>query len=172
MSDSLQAKVDALAERLDRVESELAVHRTIIRYGLAVDAGDAEATMALFTPDCTYEVKAVDTGRRQSEGGGAGSLVMRGREAVGEMVNGPNHQSLLPNASHTIGPFVVKVDGDEAEATGYSRIYHREGEDFRLFRLGMNHWKLVRREGRWLIHQRVSQAIGESDVQQLMRKGL
>ena len=72
----------------------------------------------------------------------------------------------------TIGPAVVEVHGDEADATGYSRIYHREGEDFRLFRLGMNHWKLVRRDGRWLIHSRVSQAIGESDVQELMRKGL
>lgn len=169
MSGTLEQQLEELRARLDRVEAELAVHRTIVRYGLAVDSGDAEAAMALFTPDCVYEVKAVDTGRRKSSGG---SLVMRGREAVGEMVAGANHQSLLPNAAHTIGPAVVAVDGDEANATGYSRIYHREGEDFRLFRLGMNHWKLVRRDGRWLIHSRMSQAIGESDVQELMRKGL
>jgi ketosteroid isomerase-like protein len=168
VSESTEQKLDALARRLERVEDELAIQRLIVRYGLAVDSGDAEATAALFTEDCIYEVRAVGTGLDDR----AGPLIMRGRQGVADMVKGENHQSLLPNAAHTIGPAVVSVEGDRAHATGYSRVYHRREGNYVLFRLGANHWELVKQDGRWLIHRRVSQAVGESDVQDVMRLGL
>ncbi|MCH2172033.1 nuclear transport factor 2 family protein [Myxococcota bacterium] len=169
MSGSLAERVEALESRLERAEAELEIHRLIVRYGLAVDAGDAEAAMALFTEDAVYEVRAVDTGLRESSGQ---TLWMEGAEAVGHMVLGENHQSLLPNSAHTIGPVVVSVEGDRGRATGYSRIYHREEDDFRLFRIGMNHWELVKRPEGWRIARRVSQAVGAEDVMELTRLGL
>lgn len=168
MSDSVEEKLSALERRLDRVEDELAIHRLIVRYGLAVDAGEAEAAMELFTKDTLYEVNNVGMG---TDGGGQ-TLVMRGRGAVGEMVRGEAHQKLLPNAAHTIGPAVVNVDGDKATATGYTRIYHRENDDFRMFRMAVNHWELVKEDGRWWVHRRYSQVLGDKDVQDLMRKAL
>lgn len=158
-----------LAARLARVEDELAIHRLIVRYGFAVDAGDAEATMALFTEDAVFEVGAPGTGR---DGARAKPMVMRGRAAVGEMVRSEAHQSLLPNAAHTIGPSVVAVDGESASAVGYSRIYHREGEAFRLFRAAVNHWELRKIEGRWLIRRRTSRVVGEPEMQDLLRRAL
>ncbi len=169
MSDSIEDQVSALAKRLERVEDELAIHRLIVRYGLAVDAGEAEAAMELFTKDTLYEVRAVGTG---TGGDATQSLVMRGRAAVGEMVRSEDHQKLLPNAAHTIGPAVVHVDGDTATATGYTRIYHREDDDFRMFRMAVNHWELVKQDGRWWVHRRYSQVLGGTDVQDLMRKAL
>ena len=169
MSDSVEEQVAALAKRVDRLEDELAIHRLIVRYGLAVDAGEAEAAMDLFTKDTLYEVRAVGTG---TGGDKDQTLVMRGRAAVGEMVRSDAHQKLLPNAAHTIGPAVVHVDGDSATATGYTRIYHREGDDFRMIRMAANHWELVKQDGRWWVHRRYSQVLGESDVQDLMRKAL
>lgn len=169
MSESVEAQLDALRRRMDRVEDELAVHRLIVRYGLAVDAGDAEAAMELFTRDTLYEIRAAGLGRG---GDPKKTLVLRGRAAVGEMVRSDDHQELLPNAAHTIGPAVVHVEGEKATATGYTRIYHREGESFRMFRMAVNHWELVKQEGHWRVHRRYSQVLGESDVQDLMRRGL
>lgn len=169
MSDSIEDRVQALAERIERLEDELAIHRLIVRYGLAVDAGEAEAAMELFTKDTLYEVRAVGTGVNNDPGK---TLVMRGRAAVGEMVRSEAHQKLLPNAAHTIGPAVVHVNGNSATATGYTRIYHREGDDFRMFRMAVNHWELVKQDGRWWVHRRYSQVLGGADVQDLMRKAL
>ena len=75
-----------------------------------------------------------------------GTNIMRGQKGVRDMVNGPSHQSLLPNCAHTIGPAVVEVDGDRAVATGYSRIYLRTGDNINLFRIGCNRWELVSAE--------------------------
>lgn len=170
MTDSIEDQLAALTERVVRVEDELAVHRLIVRYALAVDAGEAEAAMALFTEDTVYEVGSVGTGM---EGDTSRRLVMTGRDAVGKMVNSKTHQSLLPNAAHTAGPVVVDVDGDRAKATGYTRIYHRRGEDdFFLFRLSVNHYECVRSNRRWLIDRRVSEVVGAEGVQDLMRLGL
>ncbi len=97
----------------------MAVTRTIVAYGFAVDTGDATATGALFTEDAEFDVD--------------GGFVMRGRTEVEAMVlDEQGHQRLLPDCAHTIGPAVVRVDGDHATAVGYSRIYlHRDG-DFAL----------------------------------------
>ncbi len=169
MSD-LERRVEQLEARLRRSEDELAVRNLVVRYGLAVDAGDDAATMALFTDDAIYEVRAVGTGmagRDQQE-----SLIMRGPAAVGEMVRGDRHQSLLPNSGHTIGPVVVEVDGDRASAWGYSRVYVKRGEDYVLFRLGLNSWELARGEKGWRIARRTSQAVGHADGLELIRGAL
>ncbi|MDG2028802.1 MAG: nuclear transport factor 2 family protein [Acidimicrobiales bacterium] len=170
MTESVEQQLTALTERVTRVEDELAIHRLIVRYALAVDAGEAEAAMALFTEDTVYEVGNVGTGM---DGETTRRLVMPGREAVGRMVRSDAHQALLPDAAHTAGPVVVDVDGDHATATGYTRIYHRRGdEEFVLFRLSVNHYECVREDGEWLISRRVSEVIGSEDVQDLMRLGL
>ena len=169
MADSIEEQVRKLNERMQRLEDELAIHRLIVRYGLAVDAGEPEAAMELFTKDTLYEVRNPGAGLGEDPGQ---TLVMRGRAAVGEMVRSEDHQKLLPNAAHTIGPAVVHVDGDQATATGYTRIYHRENDDFRMFRMAVNHWELVKQEGRWWVHRRYSQILGGTDVQELMRKAL
>jgi hypothetical protein len=73
---------------------------------------------------------------------------------------------------------VIRVDGDRAEATGYSRIYHREqkgqpGDHIRLFRLGYNRWELARQpDGRWLIARRTSRVVGDPQAHALFVKGL
>ena len=169
MSDSIEDRFSALTRRLERVEDELAIHRLIVRYGLAVDAGEAEAAMELFTKDTSYEVRPAGNG---ADDDANTTLVMQGRAAVGEMVRSESHQKLLPNAAHTIGPAVVHVDGDTATATGYTRIYHRENDDVRMFRMAVNHWELVKLEGRWFVHRRYAQDLGAEDAQDLMRRAL
>jgi len=172
MSD-LETRVAALERRLAEAEDKLAIHDVIVRYGLAVDLGDPDGVAELFTADAEFDV-----------GGGASAVdanrtVFRGREQIKrDLVLGANHQSLLPNSAHTIGPVLIRVSGDRAEATGYSRIYHREhkgqpGDRTELFRLGYNRWELVRQsDGRWRIARRTSRAVGDPEAHGLFRQGL
>jgi len=172
MSD-LEARLAELERRVLASEDKLAIHDLIVRYGLAVDLGDAEGVANVFTPDAEFDV-----------GGGSSNvdgrdIVFKGREKIkNELVLGAGHQSLLPNCAHTIGPVLIKVDGDSAEATGYSRIYHRENkgeadDHIRLFRIGFNRWELARQtDGGWLITRRVSRVLGEIEAHEIFRRGL
>jgi uncharacterized protein (TIGR02246 family) len=169
----LEARVAALEKRLCLAEDKLAIQDVIVRYGLAVDLGDAERVADVFTEDAEFDV-----------GGGATQVdtrkvVYRGREQIKrDLVLGAGHQSLLPDCAHTIGPVVIRVDGDRAEATGYSRIYHREqkgrpGDHTALFRLGYNRWELARqRDGGWRIARRISRVVGDPEAHALFVKGL
>jgi uncharacterized protein (TIGR02246 family) len=156
--DDLRQTVAALAQRVQALEDELAVHRVIVRYGFAVDSGEADRTAALYTEDTIFDVD--------------GTNIMRGRKGVRDMVNGPSHQSLLPNCAHTIGPAVVEVDGDRATATGYTRIYLRTGDNINLFRIGCNRWELVKKDGAWQIAHRTSRMLGEAEAQDVLRRGI
>jgi ketosteroid isomerase-like protein len=154
----LVAKVAALDARVQTLEDELAITRTVVEYGFAVDSGNAAATGALYTEETVYDVD--------------GGFVMRGRDQVENMVNGAGHQALLPNCAHTIGPVVVRPDGDTAVAVGYSRIYHRQGDDFVLFRIGCNRWELERSPSGWLIAQRTTRVLGSEESQAVLASGL
>lgn len=155
----LASRVDALERRIALLEDELAIHRLIVRYGFAVDTGDAEATAALFTTDTVYDV---DT-----------TLVMRGRDEVAGMVRGPRHQSLLPNCAHTIGPAVVTIAGERAVATAYSRIYQRRnGEALELWRLSFNRFELERRDAGWQIARRTTRLLGHDEAQAIFARAL
>jgi uncharacterized protein (TIGR02246 family) len=155
---ALEACVAALDRRVAALEDELAIHRLIVSYGFAVDTGDAEATAALFAEDGVYDVDA--------------TLVMRGRSGVRDMVRGKNHQALLPNCAHTIGPAVVDLAGDRAVATAYSRIYLRKPEGMQLWRVSFNRFELERRDGRWQIVQRTTRLLGHDEAQALFRRAL
>jgi len=156
--DDLRARVEQLEQRLRTVEDELEITRTVVEYGLAVDSGEAEVTGQLYTEDAVFDVD--------------GTNVMRGRAAVEAMVRGPGHQSLLPKCAHTIGPVVVKVAGDAAQVTGYSRIYVATDDSFDMFRIGCNQWELERAGAGWQISKRTSRVLGSLESQAILRSGL
>lgn len=150
----LAATVDALARRVQALEDELAIHRLIVRYGLAVDTGDAERTAAVFSADGVYD---------------ADVRCMNGRAEVAAMVRGDRHQRMVGHCAHQIGPAVVEVAGDRAVAIGYSRVYLQRGSDIGVYRVSMNRWELERRDGQWLIAHRVTRILGHAEATALFR---
>jgi hypothetical protein len=154
--EDLRPQVEALARRVRALEDELAIHRQVVRYGLAVDTGDADGAAAVFTEDGVYDVD--------------GPLLMEGRAAVRAMVRGPRHQAMLPNCAHQIGPAVVEVDGDRARAAGYSRVYVRRADGIVIYRVSFNRWDLERRAGDWLITRRTTRLLGHEDAAALFRR--
>jgi uncharacterized protein (TIGR02246 family) len=159
MSD-LEATVAALTRRVQALEDELAIHRLIVRYGLAVDTGDAERTAAVFTPDGVYD---------------ADVRLMNGRAAVADMVHGERHQRMVGRCAHQIGPAVVQVDGDRAVALGYSRVYLRAAppsDEIGIYRVSLNRWELERRGGTWLIARRLTRLLGHDEARAIFVDGL
>ncbi len=156
MSD-LAAQVAQLSERVQALEDELAIHRLIVRYGLAVDIGDAGQTAAVFAADGVYD---------------ADVRLMEGREAVRDMVRSERHQGMVGHCAHQIGPAVVRVDGDAAVAVGYSRVYLQGGDGIAIYRVSMNRWQLVRRDGAWWIAHRLTRLLGHAEAARVVADGL
>ena len=154
--DDLRRQVEELARRVQALEDELAIHRQLVRYGVAVDTGDADGAAAVFSEDGVYDVD--------------GPLLMEGRDAVRAMVRGSRHQTMLPNCAHQIGPAVVEVDGDRAHASGYSRVYLRRPDTIAIYRLSFNRWELERRNGAWLTTRRTTRLLGHEDATALFRQ--
>ena len=168
----LEARITALERRVRAAEDELAIRNLIVRYGLAVDLGDAQGVADVFTPDAVFEVGNASGDLR------GGDVVFRGRaQIMNDLVLGP-HQALLPNCAHTIGPVVVRLGADRAEATGYTRIYLRRAkgepdDHIHLFRLAFNRWELARQpDGSWLIARRTSRVLGDAGAHALFREAL
>jgi uncharacterized protein (TIGR02246 family) len=155
MSSSLEGTVADLARRIARLEDELAIHRLIASYGLAVDAGDADGSAAVFTEDGVYDV---DVGR------------MAGRDAVRAMVRGPSHREMVGHCAHQIGPAVVTFEADDrAVARGYSRVYLDTRAGTHVYRVSLNRWELVKAGGGWLIARRTTRKLGSPDVLETIR---
>lgn len=152
--DDVKQRLADLTRRVQVLEDELAIHRQIVRYGLAVDIGDADGAAAVFTDDTVYDV---DVG------------VMQGRAGVREMILGPRHQAMVGSCAHQIGPAVVEVDGDRAVATGYSRVYLRKGDNIGIYRVSFNRWELERRGGEWLIARRTTRLLGHDEAKQVFQ---
>ena len=150
----LATTVAALARRVQALEDELAIHRLIVRYGLAVDTGDAERTASVFTPDGVYD---------------ADVRYMNGRAEVADMVRGERHQKMVGHCAHQIGPAVVEIDGDRAVALGYSRVYLEAHGTIGVYRVSLNRWELERRDGTWLIAHRVTRILGHDEAVDLFR---
>ena len=170
--DELGERIAALEQRAQAAEDELAIRNLIVRYGLAVDLGDAHGVAELFTPDAVFDVGTASPDL-QGEG-----IVFRGREQIAkDLVLGP-HLELLPNCAHTIGPVIVQLQGRTALATGYTRIFHRRergtpNDHIHMFRLAYNHWELEKQtDGGWLIARRTSRLLGEEGAHDLFRRAL
>ncbi|MET3963640.1 ketosteroid isomerase-like protein [Marmoricola sp. OAE513] len=148
-------RLNALEDRLARLEDERAITRLIGCYGPLVDAADADAVAALWAEDGTYDV----------EGWG-----MRSRADVHAMVLSPQHQGLVTaGCTHFLGPVVVTVEGDTAVAVCESVLVVHHKERFHVARAGANRFELVRNDGVWEILHRTTRALdGDAAARDLL----
>ena len=151
------------SERLEKIEAELVIRNVIARYGMAADCGDVQTALSCHTEDAIYIVSNPKAGRD----GEAGDLELHGHQAIFDMLGSDMHQSLLPHCAHTVGPLTVQVEGESANVTGYSRVYHEQ----KLMRVAINHWTM-RKDKSWKIARRESRVIGEEAAQELLKRAL
>jgi ketosteroid isomerase-like protein len=152
--------IEDLRRRLQSLEDEREVRNVITRYCFAVDSNDPDATERQYWEDCVVSVDE--------------KSFYRGSE-VRNIVLNPIHQSILPNCSHILVPFVVEMNGDRAVATGYANVVVRNenGEGSRIWRQSYNRFELEKRSGVWKIARRLSFAAGSREAQEaVLKRGL
>jgi hypothetical protein len=165
-------KSRSVEERLQQLEDQLAIYQLMMTYGPCVDSGSPDETAGLWTVDGEYD---------------AGTQIMRGREEIGAMVVGDQHQSFVHNGcAHLISPPLVVIDGDTAVATGYSQLLLRDNDDeriggvwpgggrpYRVQRITANRWEFERTDEGWRVVNRVNRPLdGTGEGHQIFRDAL
>jgi ketosteroid isomerase-like protein len=158
-SSQLEARLIALEERLKLVEDQLDIHRLINSWGPAVDTGNGDAAAALFAEDAVLE---------------SDLSYLIGPVSIKAMVHAEGHQALIRDGSAHIPAFpIVRVNGDEASATGYTRVYHHTNEGYEVWRLSANHWEFRRTTEGWRVTRRTNQVIdGGAKANELLSRAL
>jgi ketosteroid isomerase-like protein len=175
-TDELTARLATLEARVAELEAVRAIEHTLVAYGFGVDSLDAAGTAALYTDDTRLVVD--------------GRTIAEGPQSVHDMVLGPEHGAIAPGSAHVMGPFDVRVDGDDAVAVGYATTYARTGPggtdgEVRVWRQAVNRWELRREpgdaldpeatggtRGTWRIRRRESISLDDPAAAGLLRQGL
>lgn len=157
MSEDAEERIRALEQRLAALEDQLALYRLISTYGPAVDTGSGTEAAALWAEGGAYEF---DTSRLDGPGG------------IAAMVAGDTHQGLIhQGCAHILALPVVTVDGDEARATGYSRVYRHVDDGYEVWRVSANHWRFRRTPEGWKVTHRVNRTLdGSPEARQILRR--
>ena len=158
-SSDLQERLAALEERVRLLEDQVAIHRLISSWGPAVDTGDGDAAAALWADDGILE---------------SDLSYLMGPASVKAMVHGEGHQELIRDGSAHIPAFpIVRVDGDEATATGYTRVYRHTPDGYEVWRVSANNWEFRRTPAGWRVTRRVTQVIdGGAKANEILRRAL
>jgi hypothetical protein len=158
MSNEDQTSV--LEERLRKVEDQLEILRLLSGYGPSVDSGSSREAARLWTKNGVYDVN--------------GRFRLEGQDRIADLYDSDHHQSLIHQGSaHLTEMPRLTVDGDRAEAVGYSIVLLREGGRWLVRRAAANHWTLRRTLDGWRIVTRYNRAIdGSDESHSLLRRGV
>jgi SnoaL-like domain len=158
MSD-LEDIVTRLETRVKLLEDQLALYRIVSTYGPAMDTGSAEAAGSLWAEDGVYEF---DTTRAKGPAGIAAMAESDGMRAQFEQ-----------GSAHVLSMPILRVTGDTARATGYSRVYLHTPEGYDVWRVAANHWEFIRTTEGWRVSRRTNRVIdGSPEAREILRRGL
>jgi SnoaL-like domain len=153
-------RVSLLEERLRKVEDQLEIMRLLSSYGPSVDSGSSREAAELWTDDGAYDVG----GMHRAEG----------HDRIADLYDSDHHQWLIHQGSaHLTEMPRVTVDGDRAEAVGYSAVLLREGDRWMVWRASANHWTLQRTEAGWRVETRYNRVLdGSDESHRVLRRGV
>ena len=160
---SIEERVTALEARLRTAEDTLEIMRLVNSYGPLADSGSAHEAASLWTEDGVYDVGGSDTTTPHRT---------VGYDKLKAIYEAPAHQELIHiGSAHFVGPLSVTVDGDRAEAVGFSQVLKKRGEEWMVWRAAINHFELVRTPDGWRMQTRTNRVLNGSDIShQTMRK--
>lgn len=157
-----EARLAALEARLQRAEDQLEILNLLNRYGPLVDSATAQPAAALWEPGGGYSFTLPDGGTKR----------LSAPDELAAMYEWPGHRDLVnTGCAHLTGTPTITVDGDSAQAIGYSVVILREEERWYLWRAAVNHWTLHRTALGWRIAERRNRALdGSADSHKIMRQ--
>lgn len=155
-SSDVGAELAELRARVEHLEAERAIQRTLYRYGHAIDYGDEPTWVGLFLPDATYELRyRLDGG----ENGGEGARVrlFQGHDEIAGFVAGHTRAPSFFHKHVLVEPMIT-VDGDRATAVSYFERLDEIDGDRRIKAFGRYLDDLERcPDGRWRFRRRLAE---------------
>ena len=121
-------------------------------YGPLVDSGSDQDAVGLWVEGGGYNFTR--------PGGGAGRLETP-EELSALYRSEPHHELITTGSAHVTLTPRISVDGDEAQAVGYSIVIEREGRRWYVERAAINHWRQA--HARRLAHRRAVQPHAHRD---------
>jgi len=161
---SIEQTIAALEARLRVAEDYLAILNLLNTYGPLVDSCSSEDVVGLWVEGGGYNYTRPGGGDGRLEAP-AGLLTLYGSEPHREMVaTGSAHITLTPK---------ISIEGDDAQAVGYSMVVEREGKRWFVERASVNHWTLKRTAEGWRILERFNRTLtGSAESHEVMRRVL
>jgi SnoaL-like domain len=155
---ALEERVLLLERTVRHLSDQLELLQLTASYAPGVDSVSAERTAELWVEDGIYDT---DAGK------------FFGRKQIIEMVNGTLHRSVLAKgAAHVVSMPRITVTGDTAVGVCHSRLYVRDGDGFRQWRVAANRWEFVRTPEGWRIQRRINRLLdGSEEARALLATG-
>jgi len=159
MTDATES-LRVLEQRVQRLEDRLAIYQLLATYGPGVDSVSSRAVAALWMEDGVYDV--------------GGQELLMGASEIGELVDREPHRTYVAaGCAHVISLPHLVLHGDKAVATCHSRLYVRDGPQWRIARLSANRWELVRTTEGWKVTRRTNRLLdGSEKSRDLFTEGL
>jgi hypothetical protein len=151
--------IDDLRRRVAHLEDEREIRYLLGRYGHHADLGHSDEWAGQWTEDGIYDLVTM----KRDGAGYDGAVRFEGREALAAMIRDPAAHKRLEGRSLHLQDInlVIRIDGDEAFAHGYSITMLRDGEDIHIRTAGMVRWSFRRVEGRWRISGKNRRMVGD-----------
>ena len=157
----VEDRLIALEARLRSAEDQLEIIRLLSSYGPLVDSGSSAPAADLW----------VEGGGYNFSGGLSGGARLEAPDQLIAMYESEGHKGLVATGvSHFTGMPHIILDGDKAEAVGYSFVVLKEGDRWYLWRAAINHWLLTRTPEGWRIQERFNRTLdGSAESHDTMR---
>lgn len=158
------ARLLELERRLQRAEDQLEIQNLLMSYGPLVDSATADPAAALWVEGGGYNFTLPDGGTKR----------LAAPEEIAGMYSWPGHLDLVnTGCAHLTATPKITVDGNDAQAVGYSVVILREEGRWFLWRAAVNHWTLKRTADGWRIVERFNRALdGSPESHATMKKVL
>lgn len=142
---TLDDRVAALEAAVGRLQDQLEISHLIASYGPAVDRLDGDEAADLWTDNGTYETSGQTFSGRD--------------ELTGIVAFGPHPGLVAAGCAHVNSAPLIVLDGDQAVARTYSRVYRRASGAWVVERLSANRWELSRTPQGWRVVRRVNRLL-------------
>ena len=155
-------RLAALEARLQKAEDHLEILNLLMSYGPLADSCSIEEAKAQWVPGGGYNYGMPDGGAQRLEAPEPLGNVWRQAGHV-ELTNiGSAHMSATPK---------ITVNGDAANAVGYSLVIKREDDRWFVWRAAINHWTLVRTGEGWRVQEKFNRTLDGSEAShEVMRR--
>jgi hypothetical protein len=160
----IEARLSALEARVRAAEDHIEILNLLNSYGPLVDSASAKEAGDLWVPGGGYNFGKP----------GGGTQRLEAPDEIAGMYGWQGHLDLVnAGCAHLTGTPKITVNGDDAQAVGYSFVVLREEARWYLWRAAVNHWTLRRTAEGWRITERFNRTLdGSPESHETMKKVL